>query len=104
MGCIGVPEAETCFGRAPKVLSSMVVETKKRRILALAEGRFSPLKSKTANGAIAYLPGEVVGVIDSTKSGLTAQQVLGYGGAIPVIRSLEEGLRAQSEPPLQLSL
>jgi uncharacterized NAD-dependent epimerase/dehydratase family protein len=64
-----------------------------RRILALAEGRFSPLKSKTANGAIAYLPGEVVAVIDSTKAGMTAQQVLGYGGPIPVVRSLEEGLR-----------
>jgi uncharacterized NAD-dependent epimerase/dehydratase family protein len=63
-----------------------------RRILALAEGRFSPLKSKTANGAIAYLPGEVVGVVDSTKAGLTAQQVLGYGGQIPVVRSLKEGL------------
>ncbi len=63
-----------------------------RRIIALAEGRFSPLKSKTANGAIAYLPGEVVAVIDSTKAGLTAQQVLGYGGAIPVVRSLKEGL------------
>jgi len=64
-----------------------------RRILALAEGRFSPLKSKTANGAIAYLPGEVVGVVDSTKAGMTAQQVLGYGGDIPVVRTLEEGLR-----------
>ncbi len=64
-----------------------------RRILALAEGRFSPLKSKTANGAIAYMPGEILGVIDSTKAGMTAQQVLGYGGPIPVVRSLEEGLR-----------
>ncbi|MCX6134794.1 MAG: DUF1611 domain-containing protein [Ignavibacteriales bacterium] len=64
-----------------------------RRILALAEGRFSPLKSKTANGAIAYLPGEVIGVIDSTKAGMNAQQVLGYGGPIPVVRNLDEGLR-----------
>lgn len=64
-----------------------------RRILAVAEGRFSPLKSKTANGAIAYLPGEVIGVVDSTKAGMTAQQVLGYGGETPVLRSLEEGLR-----------
>lgn len=63
-----------------------------RKILALAEGRFSPLKSKTANGAIAYLSGEVVAVIDSTKAGLTAQQVLGYGGEIPVVRSLEDGM------------
>jgi uncharacterized NAD-dependent epimerase/dehydratase family protein len=64
-----------------------------RRILALAEGRFSPLKSKTANGAIAYLPEEVVAVVDSTKAGMTAEQVLGYGGEIPVVRSMEEGLR-----------
>jgi uncharacterized NAD-dependent epimerase/dehydratase family protein len=64
-----------------------------RRILALAEGRFSPLKSKTANGAIAYLQGEVIGVVDSTKAGMTAQQVLGYGGDIPVLKNLEEGLR-----------
>ena len=64
-----------------------------RRILAVAEGRFSPLKSKTANGAIAYLPGEVVGVVDSTKAGMTAQQVLGYGGDIPILRNIEEGIR-----------
>ena len=66
-----------------------------RRILALAEGRFSPLKSKTANGAIAYLTSEVIGVVDSTKAGMTSQQVLGYGGDIPVLRNLEEGLRLQ---------
>ncbi len=64
-----------------------------RRILVLAEGKFSPLKSKTANGAIVYLPQQVVAVVDSTKAGMTAQQVLGYGGAIPVIRSLQEGLQ-----------
>jgi len=64
-----------------------------RRILILAEGKFSPLKSKTANGAIVYLRDEVVAVVDSTKVGLTAQEVLGYGGDIPVIESLEDGMR-----------
>jgi uncharacterized NAD-dependent epimerase/dehydratase family protein len=64
-----------------------------RKILILAEGRFSPLKSKTANGAISYLPQDIAAVIDSTKAGMTAQQVLGYGGDIPVVRNLEEGLR-----------
>jgi uncharacterized NAD-dependent epimerase/dehydratase family protein len=64
-----------------------------RRILILAEGRFSPLKSKTANATLAYLPNEVVAVIDSTKAGLTAQQVLGYGGNIPVIKDLDQGLK-----------
>jgi uncharacterized NAD-dependent epimerase/dehydratase family protein len=66
--------------------------SRKRRLLLLAEGRFSPLRSKTANGAIAYLHEEVVAVIDSTKAGMTAQQVLGYGGGIPVIAHLHEGL------------
>ena len=64
-----------------------------RRLLILAEGRFSPLKSKTANGAIVYLPGQVAAVIDSTKAGMTAQDVLGYGGPIPIVKDLEEGLR-----------
>ncbi len=69
------------------------MNTDQRRILILAEGKFSPLKSKTANGAIVYLPQQVVAVIDSTKAGMTAQQVLGYGGDLPVIRNLEEGLK-----------
>lgn len=63
-----------------------------RRLLVLAEGKFSPLRSKTANGAIAYLRENVVAVVDSTKVGMTAQQVLGYGGDIPVIRSIQDGL------------
>jgi len=66
--------------------------TSKRKILALAEGRIGPLTSKTANGAIMYLPGEVVGVIDSQKQGMVAQQVLGYGGKIPVVADLRSGL------------
>lgn len=64
-----------------------------RRLLVLAEGRFSPLRSKTASGAIAYLPNQVVAVIDSSKAGMTAEEVLGYGGAIPVVRDLNEGLQ-----------
>ncbi len=67
----------------------------KRRILALAEGRFSPLKSKTANGALIYMPGEVVAIVDSTKVGKTAQDVLGYGGSVPVISTIEEGIKYQ---------
>ncbi len=64
-----------------------------RKILILAEGKFSPLRSKTANGAIVYIRNEIVGVIDSTKAGKTAQDILGYGGAIPVVKDLNEGLK-----------
>lgn len=65
----------------------------KRKIAALAEGKFGPLDSKTANQAIRYIPGEVVAVIDSRKAGTTAQQVLGFGGDIPVVANLHHALR-----------
>jgi uncharacterized NAD-dependent epimerase/dehydratase family protein len=63
------------------------------RFLILAEGRFGPLTSKTANGFIRYTPDRVVGVLDSTQAGRTAQDVLGFGSDIPVVATLAEGLR-----------
>ncbi len=62
------------------------------RHLILADGDFSPLLSKTANSVIRYQPDRVVAVLDSTKAGRTVQQVLGYGGAIPVVATMQEGL------------
>jgi uncharacterized NAD-dependent epimerase/dehydratase family protein len=62
------------------------------RFLALAEGNFGPLTSKTANACIRYTPERVVAVVDSTRAGQTAQAVLGFGGDIPVVATLEEGL------------
>jgi uncharacterized NAD-dependent epimerase/dehydratase family protein len=63
------------------------------RYLVLADDHFGPASSKTANACIRYTPDHVVGVIDASKAGKTAQQVLGFGGDIPVVASLEEGLR-----------
>jgi uncharacterized NAD-dependent epimerase/dehydratase family protein len=62
-------------------------------MIILAEGRFGPVSSKTANGAIAFMKDRVVAVIDSRQAGRTSQDVLGYGGAIPVVASLADGLR-----------
>jgi len=56
--------------------------------LILAEGQFGPLTSKTANSCIRYTPERVVGVIDSRRAGKTAADVLGFGGAIPVVASI----------------
>ncbi|MBI4548658.1 MAG: DUF1611 domain-containing protein [Ignavibacteriae bacterium] len=64
-----------------------------RRIVILAEGKFSPLESKTANQVIRYIPEEVVGVIDSRQAGRTAQGVLGFGEAIPVFADLRTSLQ-----------
>jgi len=64
-----------------------------RRIVILAEGRFGLLTSKTANQIIRYDPEKVVGVIDSQLEGKTAQEILGYGGNIPIFRNLQDALR-----------
>ena len=66
--------------------------TRDLRYLILADGLFGPEESKTANACIRYTPERVVGIIDASKAGSTAQQVLGFGGDIPVVGTLQEGL------------
>lgn len=63
-----------------------------RRFLILAEGHFGPQSSKTASACIRYARADVVAVLDSTKVGHTAQQILGFGGDIPVVGSFDDGL------------
>ncbi len=65
----------------------------KPKFLILADNEFSPETSKTANSVIRYLPDQVVGVVDRRNAGKTVQDVLGFGGGIPVFGSMEEGLR-----------
>ena len=62
------------------------------RYLIIAEGAFAPETSKTANSAIRYFPERIVGVLDSSAAGRTAQDVLGFGGNIPIVKTIEEGL------------
>jgi len=64
-----------------------------RRLAILAEGKFGVLTSKTAACIIRYQPGRVACVIDSTRAGLDAEGVLGFGGAIPVVASINEALK-----------
>jgi len=60
--------------------------------LIIAEGAFGPETSKTANSAIRYFPERIVGVLDSTQAGRTAQDILGFGGGIPVVGTFAEGM------------
>jgi uncharacterized NAD-dependent epimerase/dehydratase family protein len=62
------------------------------RYLIIADGDFGPMTSKTANSVIRYQPERVVAVLDRNLAGRTVQSVLGFGGAIPVVGSIEEGL------------
>jgi uncharacterized NAD-dependent epimerase/dehydratase family protein len=62
------------------------------RYLIIADGDFGPMTSKTANSVIRYQPERVVAVLDRRLAGQTVESVLGFGGAIPVVGSIEEGL------------
>ncbi|HTR20981.1 MAG TPA: DUF1611 domain-containing protein [Gemmatimonadales bacterium] len=62
------------------------------RFFIVADGQFGPLTSKTANSCIRYFPERIVGVFDRTTAGKTVQDVLGFGGAIPVVGDFERGL------------
>jgi uncharacterized NAD-dependent epimerase/dehydratase family protein len=60
--------------------------------LIIADGDFGPMTSKTANSVIRYLPHRVVAVLDRRQAGKTVQEILGFGGSIPVVASMTEGL------------
>src|SRR6185436_12532075 len=62
------------------------------RFLIIADGDFSPMTSKTANSVIRYLPERTVAVLDRQQAGKTVQDVLGFGGGIPVVGSIRAGL------------
>ncbi len=62
------------------------------RFLIVADGAFDPMTSKTANSCIRYFPERIVGVFDRGNVGKTAQDVLGFGGAIPVVGDFAQGL------------
>lgn len=50
------------------------------------------MTSKTANSVIRYLPERTVGVLDRSQVGKTTQEILGFGGGIPVVGSMKAGL------------
>ncbi|MGQ0812837.1 MAG: DUF1611 domain-containing protein [Gemmatimonadota bacterium] len=64
----------------------------------LAENLFGVHSSKTAASAIRYFPERVAAVIDSRYAGRCVQDVLGFGGQIPIVSGLEQAL-ARGEPP-----
>lgn len=50
------------------------------------------MTSKTANSVIRYREADCVAVLDRQHAGQTVQQVLGFGGALPIVASMQEGL------------
>ena len=63
-----------------------------RRIAILAEGTLDFHFGKTAISILRYMPQDVVAVIDAEHVGMTAHQLLGVGGPIPICRTVAETL------------
>lgn len=62
------------------------------RYLIFSEGQFGTPASKTGNSVIRYSGPNVAAVLDSRLAGKTVQDILGYGGDIPVVSSVDEGI------------
>lgn len=67
-----------------------------RRIVILTDGHTNPITAKTASCVIRYKPDEVVALLDTTQPGRTAQELLGVGGAIPVVAKLADATQANT--------
>jgi uncharacterized NAD-dependent epimerase/dehydratase family protein len=63
------------------------------RYLIYAQDQFGTPASKTGNSVIRYSATNVAAVLDASRAGRTSQDVLGYGGDIPVVASVDEGVR-----------
>jgi D-glutamate N-acetyltransferase len=63
-----------------------------RRLVILAEGEFRFHAAKTALGVIRYGPDPVLAVIDSTRAGANASDLLGPAFDVPVVATLDEAL------------
>ena len=55
---------------------------------------------KTAHGVIRYTPEQVVAVIDKRYRGKVCLDILGYGGNIPVVGSVREGMQYKPDAML----
>ena len=63
--------------------------SQKKKIVILSHGAFNYIKNKTGNMLIRYRTDEVVALLDRAKSGMTANDELGYGGNIPVLDNFD---------------
>ena len=60
------------------------------RIALLTDGYSTPFVAKTAISLLRYRGGDVAAVIDGPAAGSTAQELLGAGGAVPVVADLAD--------------
>lgn len=62
-------------------------------LVILAEGCFGQENTKIISALLRYGSWPIVAGVDSTRAGKTIQEVVGYGGDIPIVASIEESLK-----------
>jgi len=67
----------------------------KRRIVIHTESPLKPIYSRVEIELIHYLSDEIIGIIDPAHSGQNVQDVLGFGGEIPIAATLDEFLTSK---------
>jgi uncharacterized NAD-dependent epimerase/dehydratase family protein len=67
-----------------------------RRLIILTEGHTEPITGKTASCVLRYRPEEVVALLDSSKAGRTAHELLGVGGKTPIVARLRDAPTANT--------
>jgi len=71
--------------------------SQKKKIVILSHGAFNYIENKTGNMLIRYRTEEVVAVLDRTKSGITTNDELGYGGKIPVLDNFDSSINFEPD-------
>ena len=68
-----------------------------RRTLLLADGDFTTFGAKTAVCYLRYRSAECVAVLDASNPHTTVEQAVGFGGDVPIVKSIEEALANKPE-------
>jgi uncharacterized NAD-dependent epimerase/dehydratase family protein len=68
-----------------------------KKFVLFAEESFGLFTSKVAASLVRYNGDRCVAVVDSGKAGQTVQDVLGYGGPIPIVSRVEDALHLRPE-------
>jgi len=63
------------------------------RYLIYSEGQFGTPASKTGNSVVRYSADHVAAVLDSCHAGKRVGDILGYGGDIPVVATVDDGVK-----------
>ena len=85
-------------GRSTRERRSARERLSASRITILCEGSFGIETAKTASSAVRYQPERVGSVIESRFAGQTVEEVLGFGGGIPIVATFEEALALEPRP------